>query len=268
MWVRSAEERSGTPRKSIEEQVRLACALAFNRKKDELDIESAIDLILQEYKEKVAKREKEPYVETVELHIKLATDPKRSDQIVRGVASLPHGTGKKSRIAVFTTELDMEKASTAGADIVGGEELIQSIKEKKGSNIDFDFAIATPGMMPKLASIARILGPRGLMPNPKVGTVTDDVVQAVSEFRKGRIDFRADKGAAIHAGLGKADFESTALVNNVVALFGAVILARPKGVKGSGISGYIKSISMCTTQGQSIRVNAHSLLNLWTKRKK
>jgi len=228
----------------------------FDRK-GELDLLSAIEIVQKEANAN--------FLETVEMHVKLATDPKRSDQIVRGNTMLPHGTGKQSKIAVFASAVEREAAVSAGADIIGGEELVDSIKQHKGANVDFDCAIATPGMMPKLASIARILGPKGLMPNPKTGTVTGDVGQAVLQFRKGRVDFRADKGAVIHAGLGKVNFKNAALLENIATFFAAIMAARPKGVKGSGVSGYIKTVNLCSTMGKSVKVSIQSILNASTK---
>ena len=229
----------------------------FNRKKDAVDLDRAVALALSEARAK--------FEETVELHVMLATDPKRSDHIVRGSAVLPHGTGKQTRIAVFASEFDLEKAKEAGADVAGGQDLVERIRESKGSDIDFDQAIATPAMMPALASIARILGPKGLMPNPKKGTVTDDVAATISEFRKGRVDFRQDKGAVVHAGVGKVGLSAEAMAENVAAFFGAVMLARPKGVKGSGVQGYVKSVSLCTTMGRSVRVSVQDVLNASVK---
>ncbi len=238
-----------------------AAEAGWNRKKDEVELERAVDIVLDEARAK--------FVETVELHVKLATDPKRSDHIVRGSAVLPHGTGKQTRLAVFARDaFDVEKAREAGADVVGGKELVDAIRESKGSSIDFDQAIATPGMMSGLASIARILGPKGLMPNPKKGTVTDDVVATIAEFRKGRVDFRQDKGAVIHAGLGKVNFNKAAVVENVAAFFSAIMLARPKGVKGSGAQGFIKSVAICSTMGKIVRVNIQDILNASVRARK
>ena len=234
--------------------------VAWNRKKEAIDLERAVEIAQEEARAK--------FSETVELHVKLATDPKRSDHIVRGSAVLPHGTGKQTRIAVFATDFDLEKAKSAGADVTGGKDLVDQIRESKGSSIDFDQAIATPAMMSSLASIARILGPKGLMPNPKKGTVTDDVAATINEFRKGRVDFRQDKGAVIHAGLGKVSLNRAAIVENVAAFFGAIMLARPKGVKGSGIQGFVKSVTLCTTMGKSIRVATQSILNASLKARK
>lgn len=153
----------------------------------------------------------------------------------------------------------------AGADLAGGEDLI---KEIAGGMLDFDKLVATPNMMPKVAKLGRVLGPKGLMPNPKKGTVTDDVVSTITEFKMGRVDFRQDKGAVIHAGLGKVDLDTDALVDNVAAFFSAIMLARPKGVKGSGVQGYIKSVSLCTTMGKSVQVSIPDILNVSVKSRK
>jgi len=205
---------------------------------------------------------------------------------------LPHGTGKQTKVAVLTDDFDkLEKAKVslhlfvqfahspthsiflvfplplqeAGADLAGGEDLI---KEIAGGMLDFDKLVATPNMMPKVAKLGRVLGPKGLMPNPKKGTVTDDVVSTITEFKKGRVDFRQDKGAVIHAGLGKVDLDRDALVDNVAAFFSAIMLARPKGVKGSGVQGYIKSVSLCTTMGKSVQVSIPDILNVSVKSRK
>ena len=243
---------------------RLLFALRYSSKAESVEEGTGL-ATLDDAVDFVQKEAKANFTETVEIHVKLATDPKRSDHIVRGSAVLPHGTGKQSRLAVFCDQLDqLEKAKEAGADVVGGGDLIDSIK-KGSASIDWDVAIATPGIMPKLASIARVLGPKGLMPNPKKGTVTDNVIATIGEFRKGRVDFRQDKGAVIHAGLAKVNFNKASIVENVAAFFGAVMLARPKGVKGSGAQGFIKTVSLCSTMGRSIRVSVPDILNMSVK---
>jgi large subunit ribosomal protein L1 len=181
--------------------------------------------------------------------------PRRALPQVRGVAALPHGTGKRVRVAVFATGEAADAARAAGADIVGAEDLVARIKAGGTSAIDFDKAVAHPSAMPLLAPIARLLGPRGLMPNPKVGTLTADVAAAVTALRAGQVQFRADRYATVHAAVGKADFSEAALAENVAALAAALAAARPKGVKGKagggGVTGYFKSAHLGTTMGRS-----------------
>ncbi len=183
---------------------------------------------------------------------------------MRGVAALPHGTGRKVRIAVFATGDAADAARAAGADVVGGEELVARLKAGGAAAIDFDKAVATPAAMPMLASIARVLGPRGLMPNPKVGTLTSDVAGAVAALRQGSVQFRADRYATVHVAVGKADFGDVALAENAAALVAALAAARPKGVKaksgGGGVLGFFKSAHLATTMGRgSVPVAVASL---------
>lgn len=234
----------------------------FDTKRDELDLDVALEWV-KHHATAGRNRSARKFLESVELHIKLATDPKRTDQIVRGSATLPHGTGKVVKIAVFTT--DEGEGAGGGADVVGGADLINSIKESKGASIDYDNVIATPSIMPQLASIARLLGPKGLMPNPKLGTVTPDVAKTVAQFRKGRVNFRSDKTGVIHAGLGKVNFKTDALRENVGAFFGMVMSLRPPKVKGSGITGYIRTCHLCSSMGKSVRVNVASILKAASK---
>jgi large subunit ribosomal protein L1 len=186
--------------------------------------------------------------ETVDVAIRLGIDAKKSDQMVRGVAKLPHGTGKKVRVLVFAKG-DMEQAAkNAGADFVGAEDLVAKIQ---GGWLDFDKAIATPDMMPKIAAVAKILGPRGLMPNPKVGTVTKDVAKAVTEQKAGSIEFRVEKASIIHAPVGKLSFPAKNLRENFDALMEQVIKARPVTAKGN----YVLSISVSSTMGPGIKID-------------
>jgi large subunit ribosomal protein L1 len=182
---------------------------------------------------------------------------------VRGVAALPHGTGRKVRVAVFATGDAADAARAAGADLVGGEELVARIKAGGASAVDFDKAIATPAAMPLLAGIARVLGPRGLMPNPKVGTLTNDVAGAIAALRQGQVQFRADRYATVHCAVGKADFSDAALAENAAALVAALAAARPKGVKAGkigGAAGYLKSAHLGTTMGRgSVAISLASL---------
>lgn len=195
----------------------------------------------------VKKNAKAKFDESVEVHVRLAVDPKKSDQQVRGVAKLPFGTGKTIKVAVFTTTQKKE-AETAGADLVGGEELIDKIKSS--GKIDVDMALATPEMMPRLATIAKILGPRGLMPNPKNQTVTPKVKEIIEALKKGRADFKNDNSGNIHQIVGKVSFENEKLEKNFETFLEALRKARPEGAKGK----FIRNISICSTMGKSVKV--------------
>lgn len=190
------------------------------------------------------------FVESVELSVHLGVDPKRSDMIVRGAVKLPHGTGKTVRVAVFADGEAAEEARRAGATIVGGEELVNEIKEGGSGAISFDKAIGTPSMMPKLKEIARILGPRGLMPNPKLGTVTTDVTPVVKEMLGGRVEFRAEKNAIVHAMVGKVNFEDAHIEENIAAVFKEILALRPKGKGAPNASKYIKKAYLASTMGR------------------
>lgn len=190
--------------------------------------------------------------ETIEISMKLNVDPKQADQNVRGVVSLPAGTGKLVRVAVFTKGDKTTEATEAGADIVGGEDLIEKIK---GGWLEFDVAIATPDMMATLGKVARVLGPRGLMPNPKAGTVTMEVGKAVREFKAGKIEFRVDKIGTVHCPLGKSSFSPAAIKENFMALFEAVQKARPASVKGT----YLGKTYLALTMSPAVRVDTSRL---------
>ncbi len=194
------------------------------------------------------KSAKAKFDESVEVHAKLNIDPKKSDQQVRGVAELPFGTGKTIKVAVFTTTQKKE-AEAAGADLVGGEELIDKIKSS--GKIDADMALATPEMMPKLATIAKILGPKGLMPNPKNQTVTPKVKEIIESLKKGRADFKNDNSGNVHQMIGKVSFENEKLEKNFEIFLEALKKARPEGAKGK----FIKNISICSTMGESFGVS-------------
>lgn len=197
--------------------------------------------------------------ETLEAHVRLGIDPKRSDQMVRGAASLPRGTGKTVRVAVFAEGVAAQEAEAAGADIVGSDELLARIKES-GGKLDFDKCISTPALMPKLGQVARILGPRGLMPNPKVGTVTNAVGEAVRAAKRGRVDFRADKSGIVHAGLGKVSFADSDLQENIAAFAAALLAAKPVNLKKSSkYAGYFSSFSLSSTMGSGVRVSIQSV---------
>jgi large subunit ribosomal protein L1 len=189
---------------------------------------------------------------TVEVAIRLGVDPRKADQMVRGTVSLPHGTGKTARVAVFAVGEKAEAALAAGADVVGSDDLIEKIQ---GGFLDFDAAIATPDQMAKVGRIARVLGPRGLMPNPRVGTVTPNVGQAVKDAKGGAIEFRVEKAGIVHAGVGKVSFTEEALLANVRALVDALNKAKPSGAKGT----YVKRIALSSTMGPGFKVDTGSV---------
>ncbi|NOZ56427.1 MAG: 50S ribosomal protein L1 [Calditrichaeota bacterium] len=192
--------------------------------------------------------------ETVEMHVRLGVDPRHADQQVRGTVSLPHGTGKQVRVLVITKNPDKEKeAKEAGADYVGFEDVIKRIQE---GWLDFDVVIATPDVMPQVGKLGRILGPRGLMPNPKSGTVTMNVAEAVRDVKAGRIDFRVDRYGILHVPIGKVSFETEKLVENAKAFMEAVLRLRPPAAKGQ----YVRSVTVSSTMGPGIRVDRNQLL--------
>jgi large subunit ribosomal protein L1 len=186
--------------------------------------------------------------ETMDLAMRLGVDPRHADQMVRGTVALPHGTGKSVRVLVFAGGEKVKEAEDAGADHVGGEETAKKVKE---GWLDFDAVVATPDMMKIVGGLGRVLGPRGLMPNPKTGTVTFDVGQAVEQIKAGKIEFRVDKAGIVHAPFGKASFSVEQLQENAEALIGAVLRARPASAKGK----YVKSVSVSSTMGPGIRVD-------------
>jgi large subunit ribosomal protein L1 len=189
--------------------------------------------------------------ETVEVAMNLGVDPRHADQMVRGVVSLPNGTGKTVRVAVFARGAKADEATAAGADIVGAEDLMESIQSGK---IDFDRCIATPDMMPLVGRLGKILGPRNLMPNPKVGTVTMDVKSAVEAAKGGEVQFKVEKAGVIHAGIGKASFDAAKLAENLRAFVDAVSRARPAGAKGT----YVKKVSVSSSMGPGVSVDLAS----------
>ena len=190
--------------------------------------------------------------ETVEIAMNLGVDPRHADQNVRGVVALPHGTGKPVRVAVFAKGPKVEEAEKAGADVVGAEDLAEKIQ---AGQIDFDRCIATPDMMPVVGRLGKVLGPRGLMPNPKLGTVTTDVAGAIEAVKGGQVEFRVEKAGIVHAGIGKTSFGEDALVENVRAFVDAISRAKPTGAKGT----YIKRISLSSTMGPGVRVEVGSV---------
>ncbi|WP_281656535.1 50S ribosomal protein L1 [Collinsella stercoris] len=187
--------------------------------------------------------------ETVEAHFRLGIDTRKADQNIRGSISLPHGTGKTVRVAVFAEGAQAEQAAEAGADVIGSDELIAQIQK---GEINFDAAIATPMMMAKVGRIGKILGPRGLMPNPKLGTVTMDVAKMVSELKAGRVEYRADRYGICHVPLGKVSFDEQKLVENYAALYTEILRVKPASAKGK----YVKSISVSSTMGPGVKVDS------------
>jgi large subunit ribosomal protein L1 len=187
--------------------------------------------------------------ETVEVALNLGVDPRHSDQMVRGVVNLPNGTGKTVRVAVFAKGAKAEEATKAGADVVGAEDLMETIQ---GGQIDFDRVIATPDMMGVVGRLGKVLGPKGLMPNPKLGTVTMDVTKAVTDAKSGQVEFRVEKAGIIHAGIGKASFSEGDLKENFTAFMDAIVKAKPSGAKGK----YVKKIAVSSTMGPGVKIDS------------
>ncbi|HXW38661.1 MAG TPA: 50S ribosomal protein L1 [Acidimicrobiales bacterium] len=187
--------------------------------------------------------------ETVELAVRLGVDPRKADQIVRGTLSLPAGTGKTARVVVFAAGEKAAAARAAGADVVGTDDLVARVKDE--GFLDFDVAIATPDLMGQVGTLGRILGPRGLMPNPKTGTVTDDVERAVTDFKGGRVEYRTDKVGNIHLGIGKASFEPRQLLENLQAVMEELFRAKPASAKGR----YVRAVTLSTTMGPGVHVD-------------
>ena len=196
---------------------------------------------------------KTKFDETVEMSLNLGVDPRHADQMVRGIVSLPHGTGKAVRVAVFAKDAKAEEAKAAGADLVGAEDLAERVQK---GEIEFDRCVASPDMMAVVGRLGKILGPRGLMPNPKLGTVTPNVAEAVKAAKGGQIEFRAEKAGIVHAGVGKASFSHQALEENIRAFVDAINKAKPSGAKGS----YLRRVSLSSTMGPGLKVNVSSLV--------
>ncbi len=222
---------------------RLSAAKAAFEGKDGLSVEDAVALVKSNASAK--------FDETVEISLNLGVDPRHADQMVRGTVNLPNGTGKTVRVAVFARGAKADEASAAGADIVGAEDLMEAVQ---GGKIDFDRCIATPDMMPIVGRLGKVLGPRNLMPNPKVGTVTMDVAEAVKAAKGGQVQFKAEKAGIVHAGVGKASFDAAKLAQNVRAFVDAVSKARPTGAKGT----YMKKVSLASTMGPGVSIDVAS----------
>mgnify|MGYP001810225606 CR=1 FL=1 len=188
------------------------------------------------------------FIESVELHVNLNINPKYADQQLRTTVTLPNGVGKQTRIAVLTNEENFEEAKSAGAEKIGNDDLIEQITQ---GNLDFDLLIATPNMMPKLAKLGRVLGPKGLMPSPKSGTVSSTLKETITEFKKGKFEYKADRTGIVHVSFGKTDFANNQLVENLKALYKSIEQNRPSGVKGK----YFKSLFICTSMGPSIKLD-------------
>jgi large subunit ribosomal protein L1 len=194
------------------------------------------------------------FIESVELHANLNIDPKYADQQLRTTVTLPHGVGKSMCIAVLTNEANFNEAKEGGADIIGSQDLIDEISQ---GNINFDLLVATPDMMPKLAKLGRVLGPKGLMPSPKSGTVSTSLTETLSEFKKGKFEYKADKAGVVHVSFGKANFSKSQLIENLTSLYQSIEQNRPTGVKGK----YFKSIFICASMGPSIQLDLNAFLS-------
>ena len=210
------------------------------------NVAEAIGLIIGNKKTK--------FDETIEIAMNLGVDPRHADQMVRGVVALPNGTGKSVRVAVFTKEDKADEAKAAGADLVGAEDLAEEIQNGK---IDFDRCIATPDMMAVVGKLGKVLGPKGLMPNPKLGTVTPNIADAIKAAKGGEIEFRVEKAGIVQAGIGKSSFAQEALVENVKAFVNAILKAKPTGAKGT----YVERVTLSSTMGPSVKLDVATLTN-------
>lgn len=218
-----------------------------NRAKTDNLVCSTVDEAIKMLKETATAK----FVETAELHANLNIDPKYADQQLRTTVTLPHGVGKEIRIAVLTNDANIAEAEKAGADIAGSDSLIEEISQ---GNLNFELLVATPDMMPKLAKLGRVLGPKGLMPSPKSGTVSTTLTETLSEFKKGKFEYKADKAGVVHVSFGKSDFDAQKLSENLEALYKSIEQNRPSGVKGK----YFKNKFICTTMGPSIQLDLDS----------
>lgn len=208
---------------------------------------------LEEAAKLVKANAKAKFDETIEISVNLGVDPRHADQMVRGVVSLPHGTGKTTRVAVFAKDAKAEEAKEAGADLVGAEDLMEAIQN---GEMGFDRVIATPDMMGIVGRLGKVLGPRGLMPNPKLGTVTPNVGEAVKSAKAGQVQFRVEKAGIVHAGIGKASFSEQQLAENMKSFIDAINKAKPSGAKGS----YLKRVAVSSTMGAGVKLNVASLV--------
>jgi large subunit ribosomal protein L1 len=219
---------------------RMGAALATIDRKTAYSVDEAVKLVKANATAK--------FDETIEIAMNLGVDPRHADQMVRGVVNLPSGSGRSARVAVFARDAKAEEAKKAGADIVGAEDLMEQVQK---GEINFDRVIATPDMMPIVGRLGKILGPRGMMPNPKVGTVTPNVAKAVADAKGGAVEFRVEKAGVLHAGIGKASFDEAAIAANVRAFLKAVLRAKPSGAKG----GYLKKICLTSTMGPGVLID-------------
>ncbi|MBF9045308.1 50S ribosomal protein L1 [Rhodobacterales bacterium HKCCE4037] len=222
---------------------RLTAANAAFEGKEELSVEEAVALVKANATAK--------FDESIEIAMNLGVDPRHADQMVRGTVNLPNGTGKTVRVAVFARGAKAEEAQAAGADIVGAEDLMETVQ---GGTIEFDRCIATPDMMPIVGRLGKVLGPRNLMPNPKIGTVTMDIKEAVEAAKGGQVQYKAEKAGVVHAGIGKASFDEAKLVENVRAFVDSVAKSKPTGAKGT----YMKKVSISSTMGPSVSIAVES----------
>lgn len=226
---------------------RLKNASKLVQEETRYSLDQALDLLTS-----YSKAGKAKFDESVDVAIKLGIDPKQSDQMVRGAVAMPNGLGKSVRVAVFTSAEKLKIAKEAGADVFASEENLEEVAAK----LDFDVCIATPDMMPRLSKLGKVLGPKGLMPNPKLGTVTEDIARAVKAAKAGQVEYKSEKAGIIHAAVGKLSFDSKALKENLLALYKAVLNAKPSGAKGT----YVRDFYMSTSQGLSIRLDVDKIL--------
>ncbi len=224
---------------------RMAAALQAVDRNKTYSVREAVELVKANAKSK--------FDETIDIAVNLGVDPKYADQMVRGVCNLPAGTGRSVRVAVFARDAKADEAREAGADIVGAEDLMEQVQ---GGMMDFDRVIATPDMMAVVGRLGKVLGPRGLMPNPKVGTVTPNVAQAVKDAKGGAVEFRVEKAGIVHAGVGKASFTEDDLETNINAFVNALVKAKPTGAKGT----FVKRISLSSTMGPGVQIDTSSAL--------
>src|SRR5690349_12162378 len=229
----------------------MAIGKRFNAAREGIDVEKAYPIA--DAIKMVKARAKAKFDETIEIAINLGVDPRHADQMVRGVVNLPNGTGRTLRVGVFARGAKAEEAKAAGADVVGAEDLVEKVQ---GGNIDFDRCIATPDMMPLVGRLGKVLGPRGLMPNPKVGTVTMDVTAAVKASKGGSVEFRVEKAGIVHGAVGKASFSADKLVENIKAFADAVTKAKPSGAQGT----FVQRVAISSTMGPGVKIEPGTVL--------